>query len=69
MRIKITYEKDTSASSLTGYWAIAQFDGKSFNSCGGSWEDAKNRLLLKVSEHLAIKRGEIEIPADEEVEI
>jgi len=69
MKIKITYEKDSSASALTGYWAMTTIEAHSFNACGASWEDAKERLLLKVSEHLAVKRGEIKVPADEEVEV
>jgi len=69
MKITITYWKDSSLSNLTSYWAKTEVVGGSLAACGENWEDAKKRLLDKVSEHLAIQRGEIEIPADEEVEV
>jgi len=69
MKITITYEKDSSLSDINSYWARTMMGGERVNACGSSWEDARERLLGKVTEQVAIQKGEIQIPPDEEVEV
>jgi len=66
MKIKIHYRKDSSLSTWP-YWAETEIGGQSLLACGASFESAKERLMLMVTDYKENTGGGV--PTDEEVEI
>lgn len=63
MKVKITYSYDANWDVYGGYWAASG----DIKATGASFEEARERLILKLRE--AKTRQTIRIPADEEIEI